>query len=147
MWPIFNTVRFGPLRNQALATFSFSSMAWEWAIEHVSAFILCFVFSSIMPLLSLMYGCFSSILVVSVITNIHPGTTSLLLYSKLRQCFGWAPVLEIDYRGYRGRRTKEIWEDQKSLKHKTFRGPSNLGDKQNTRSRKRTKFEYSYSIG
>ena len=24
------------------------------------------------------------------------------------------PVLEIDYRGYRGRRTKDIWEDQKA---------------------------------
>ena len=23
------------------------------------------------------------------------------------------PVLEIDYRGYHGRRTKDIWEDQK----------------------------------
>ena len=30
------------------------------------------------------------------------------------------PVLEIDYRGYLGRRTKDIWEDQKAG------GPNNL---------------------
>ena len=27
----------------------------------------------------------------------------------------FAPVLKIDYRGYHGRRTKRIWEDQMSL--------------------------------
>lgn len=31
-----------------------------------------------------------------------------------------SPVLEIDYSGYRGRRTKDFWEDQKA------EGPKNL---------------------
>lgn len=38
-----------------------------------------------MPLLPLMYGCFSSILVVSVITHLHLCTTSLLLHSTVWQ--------------------------------------------------------------
>ena len=32
------------------------------------------------------------------------------------------PVLEIDYRGYRGRRTKDIWEDQKAGRPKNLVG-------------------------
>ena len=33
---------------------------------------------------------------------------------KIPKTMGSTPVLEIDYRGYRGRRTKDIWEDQKT---------------------------------
>ena len=40
------------------------------------------------------------------------------------------PVLEIEYRGYRGRRTKDIWEDQKAgvpknLQHDSIRSLGN----------------------